>query len=241
VSGQGAAPSGAGRLAGKVCAITGASSGIGAAAARALAGEGAAVVAFARRFPSPPAGALALPPGRVTEVGLDVTDEAAVRACFAALPSLDLLLCAAGVGSFAPIHTAAVADLRAMLEVHIVGTFLCCREALRHMQPQRRGHIVNIGSIAASRAFSDCGGYTAAKAGQLGLTRVLAEEARPYDIRVTAVTLGAVDTPIWDDRPGFDRSRMMRAEDFAGFVVDLVCHPRLAVDEVTVMPPGGAL
>ena len=73
-----------------------------------------------------------------------------------------------------------------MLDVHVIGTFLCAREALRRMQPRRTGHIVVIGSHAAQRSFSACGGYTAAKAGQLGLTRVLAEEARPYDIRVTA-------------------------------------------------------
>jgi 3-oxoacyl-[acyl-carrier protein] reductase len=232
------------RLAGRVCAVTGASSGIGAAAARALAGQGAAVVAFARRFAAPSLAAAApagLPAGAVTEGGLDVTDEAAVRARFAELPRLDVLICAAGVGTFGPVQTAAVADLRAMLEVHVVGTFLCCREALRHMQPQRRGHVINIGSIAASRAFTDCAGYTAAKAGQLGLTRVLTEEARPYDIRVTALSPGAIDTPIWDDRPGFDRSRMMRADDFAALLVDLVCHPTLAIDELTVMPPGGAL
>ena len=74
-----------------------------------------------------------------------------------------------------------------------------------------------IGSHVAHRAFTDCGGYTAAKAGQLGLARVLAEEARPYDIRVTALLPGATDTPIWDERPGFDRTKMMKPEDVAGF------------------------
>lgn len=226
------------RLLGKLAFVTGASSGIGAATARALAREGAAVVGFARRF----SGAPARPDGgAVAEAHLDVTDEDAVRAAFAALPAPDVVVCAAGSGTFAPIHTATVADLRAMLDTHVVGTFVCVREALRRMMPERRGHILAIASISAERAFAECGGYTAAKAGQRGLMRVLAEEARPYDIRVTTVSPGATDTPIWDDRPGFDRTKMLRPDDVAGMIVALIARPAIAVDELTVMPPAGAL
>src|SRR5215468_4886535 len=111
----------------------------------------------------------------------------ATGARFAELPGLDLLVCSAGVGTFGPVIDARAADLRAMLDVHVVGTLLCAREALRRMQPRRAGHIVAIGSHAAHRAFTDCSGYTAAKAGQAGLMRVLAAEARPYDVRVTSL------------------------------------------------------
>ena len=107
--------------------------------------------------------------------------------------------------------------------------------------PARRGHIVNVSSHAANRAFSECGGYTAAKAGQLGLTRVLAEEARPYDVRVTALLPGATDTPIWDERPGFDRNKMMRADELAAIVVELVCRRGVSVEELVITPPAGAL
>jgi NAD(P)-dependent dehydrogenase (short-subunit alcohol dehydrogenase family) len=109
------------------------------------------------------------------------------------------------------------------------------------MQPRKKGHIVAIASVAANKAFTDCSGYTAAKAGQLGLVRVLAEEARPYDVRVTAVLPGATDTPIWDDRPGFDRTKMMKPDDVAGFVVSIVARPSIAVEEVSINPPAGAL
>ncbi len=231
------------RLLGKLAVVTGASSGIGHAVARALAREGAAVVGLARRFAAP---VLARRPdaGQVVEIQLDVTDEAAVRARFAELEhagGVDVLVCSAGVGHFAPLRTAATADLRAMLDVHVLGTFLPAREALRQMQPRRRGHVVAIGSHAALRGFAECGGYTAAKAGQLGLMRVLAEEARPYDVRVTTVMPGATDTPIWDDRPGFDRGKMMKPDDVAGFVVAIVARPAIAVEEVVVTPPAGAL
>ncbi len=227
------------RLLGKFALVTGGSSGIGAACAEALASEGAAVMATGRRFDHSPAGHLAL--GQVVQAGLDVTDEAEVARRFAELPELDLLVCSAGVGTFAPVINASVADLRAMLEVHVVGTLLCAREALRRMQPRRKGHIVIIGSHAAHRAFTDCSGYTAAKAGQLGLARVLAEEARPYDIRVTTLLPGATDTSIWDDRPGFDRTKMMRPEDVASFLVAIVARPGISVEEVTLTPPAGAL
>src|SRR5215475_5157965 len=166
---------------------------------------------------------------------------AEVAARIAELPALDILVCSAGVGTFGPVIRAGAAELRAMLDVHIVGTMLCAREALRRMQPRRAGHIVAIGSHAAHRAFTDCSGYTAAKAGQLGLMRVLAEEARPYNVRVTALLPGATDTPIWDERPGFDRSQMMKPADVAGFLVAIVARPAISVEEVTVTPPAGAL
>ena len=227
------------RLLGKFAIVTGGSSGIGAACAAALAGEGAAVLSTGRRFAPGPVRAPA--PGDIVEAHLDVTDEAEVAARFTELPALDLVVCSAGVGSFGPLAGAGAAELRAMLDVHIVGTMLCARSALGRMQPRRAGHIIAIGSHVAHRAFSDCSGYTAAKAGQLGLMRVLAEEARPYDVRVTAMLPGATDTPIWDDRPGFDRARMMRPADVASFLVELVARPGIAVEEVTLMPPGGAL
>jgi len=227
------------RLVGKLAIVTGGSSGIGAACAQALAAEGAAVVATGRRF----AGGLPrIPgPGEVVAAHLDVTDEAEVAARIAELPALDVLVCSAGVGTFGPVIRAGAAELRAMLDVHVVGTMLCAREALRRMQPRRTGHIVAIGSHAAHRAFTDCSGYTAAKAGQLGLMRVLAEEARPYNVRVTALLPGATDTPIWDDRPGFDRAKMMKPSDVAGFLIEIVARPAISVEEVIVTPPAGAL
>lgn len=227
------------RLLGKFAIVTGGSSGIGLACAQALAAEGAGVVACGRRFAPGPLKVPAL--GEVVEAHLDVTDEAQVNARFAELPELDVVVCSAGTGTFAPILHASVEDLRAMLDVHVVGSLLCGREALRRMQARRRGHIVMIGSHAANHGFTDCSGYTAAKAGQLGLTRVLANEARPYDVRVTALLAGATDTPIWDDRPGFDRSKMMKPSDVASFLIALVARPGISVEEVTVTPPAGVL
>jgi NADP-dependent 3-hydroxy acid dehydrogenase YdfG len=232
------------RLAGLTAVVTGASSGLGAAVARALAGAGAGVVGLARRFAST---AAAPPrPGAVTELGVDVTDEAAVVARLAAIGPIDALVCAAGSARFAPVLDTRVADLRAMLDSHVVGTFVCARAMLAARAgaarpPARPGHIVIVSSVAALRAFPGCAAYSAAKEGQRGLARVLVEEARPLDVRVTALYPGAVDTPLWDARPGFDRGAMMRAERVAELVVEIVARPELAVEELLVMPPAGAL
>ncbi|MBK7539048.1 MAG: SDR family oxidoreductase [Myxococcales bacterium] len=227
------------RLFGRYALVTGGTSGIGGACARAMAREGAAVVAAGRRgLPGPLTAPAA---GQVTTCALDVTDEASVVQRIDEMPALDLLVCAAGVGVFTSILRTTVADLRQLLEVDVVGTFLCAREALRRMAEQRRGHIVVIGSISSQRWFVDCGAYTAAKAGQHGFAKVLAEEARPYNVRVTLVLPGATDTAIWDGRPGFDRDRMMSPDDLAGVIVSAVVRPSVAIEELTVLPPAGAL
>jgi 3-oxoacyl-[acyl-carrier protein] reductase len=227
-------------LDGRRCAVTGASSGIGAAIARALAARGAAVVGLARRFPRPLLD-VPLRDGQIVEVHLDVTDDRAVDARFAEIGDVDALINAAGSGAFGPLVRAGIADLRALLDVHVVGTFACCRAALRSMQVRRSGHIVNLLSIAAVRVLADCGAYGAAKAGQRALSRVLAEEVRASGIRVTDLLVGAVDTPLWDRRPGFDRDRMMRPEYVAGVVADVLGRGGAAVEEITLLPDAGQL
>lgn len=226
-------------LLGRHAVVAGGTSGIGEATARALAREGAAVVACGRRGQPGPLGPLV--GGEVTSCQLDVTDEVAVSARLAEVPELDLLVCAAGVGLFAPISRTEVDDLRRLLEINVVGTFLCARAALRRMSERRRGHIVIVGSIAAQRTFSDCGAYSASKAGQHALAKVLTEEARPSNVRVSLIAPGATDTAIWDGRPGFDREHMMSPDDVAGVIAAVVARGHLAIEELTVLPPAGAL
>ncbi len=227
-------------LRGKVIAVTGASSGIGLSVAETLAHHGAAVVGFARRFiakritRSPEAEA-------ILEVALDVTDEKAVRERFEELGQLDALVLSHGGASFGSASLIEGDELRELLETHVVGSASCVREGLKLMRPNGKGNVIFVGSIATRRAFAGAAAYTAAKMGQLGFARVLTEELRTSGIRVTSLLAGAVDTPIWDDRPGFDRSRMLVPADIAGLVVSVLRRPQMALDEIVVGPPDGAL
>lgn len=218
-----------------MCAVSGASSGVGRAIAAELAARGAAVLGLARRFSGLPAapGAAA-----VHEARCDVTVEAEVKAAFAPLPRIDVLVACAGHGVFGPIDSARVADLRALLEVHVVGTFLCVQAALGRLE-QAGGRVIVIGSTASRYAFPDSAAYTAAKSGQHGLTRCLTSELAPRGIGVTHVSLGAVDTPIWDARPGFDRARMLAPADAARAIVDTLSAA--AVADLELRPPAGNL
>ena len=227
-------------LLGRTCVVTGASSGIGEAIAGGLAARGGAVVGFARRFRRIGAGDKPLA-GQTLEVHLDVTTERAVEQRFGEVGDIDVLVNAAGCGHFGPIARTELSMLRELLEVHVIGTFLCTRAALRSMESRRAGHIVNVLSVAAVRSLSDCGAYTAAKAAQHGLSRVLTEEVRALGIRVTSLQIGAVDTPIWDTRPGFDRSQMMRPDEVADVVADILCRPGVSIDEVVLLPRSGEL
>ena len=227
-------------LRGKVVAVTGASSGIGLAVAETLAHHGAAVVGFARRFTrkrieqSPEAEA-------ILEIHLDVTDEKAVAERLEELGQLDALILSHGGASFQATSLMKSRDLRDLLESHVVGSANCCREALRLMKRTGKGNIVFVSSIATRRTFAEAGAYTAAKMGQLGLARVLTEELRTTGIRVTSLIAGAVNTPLWDDRPGFDRERMLVPSDIAGLVVSVLRRPQMALEEIVVGPPLGAL
>jgi len=176
-----------------------------------------------------------------------VEDEAAVQRAFAEINStfggLDALVHCAGTGSFAPVAEADAAEWSRIVQVNLFGMFLCCREAVRVMQPQGRGQIVNVLSVAAKVTFPGSSAYCASKWGGLALTKSLAEEVRREGIRVTALCPGSIETPFWDEiSHGFDPADMLRAEDVAAairFVLEQ--PPGIHTDELVVMPPKGIL
>jgi NAD(P)-dependent dehydrogenase (short-subunit alcohol dehydrogenase family) len=161
----------------------------------------------------------------------------------AELGRLDVLVTAAGVAAFGPVSAAKPADWDAMLAVNLRAVMVCCRAALGPMIRQRRGTIINIASVAATRALPGAAAYSASKAGVVGFSRTLAEEVRSDGIRVGVLLPGAVDTPLWDSVPGApDRSRMLRPEDVARAAVLMVTlPPGAALEELTLLPAGGIL
>jgi NAD(P)-dependent dehydrogenase (short-subunit alcohol dehydrogenase family) len=130
-----------------------------------------------------------------------------------------------------------------MLAVNLRGAMVSCRAALRPMLAQRRGSLINVASVAASRAIPGGAVYTATKAGIVGFSRVLAEELRSAGIRVGVLAPGAVDTPLWDTISGGpDRARMLRPEDVArAALLMATLPPGATLEELTLLPAGGIL
>jgi NADP-dependent 3-hydroxy acid dehydrogenase YdfG len=182
-------------LAERVGVVTGASAGIGAATARALARNGMAVVLGARR-----ADALAAvrddiraAGGRADAIVTDLRDpaqvDALVDAAVARFGRLDALISNAGVGVLRPIADARVEEWRAVLETNLLGAVLACRAALRHMLPQGRGDLVLMGSAAAEGAWPYFGAYAASKAAVRALARTLRAEVASQGVRVMTVEM----------------------------------------------------
>jgi len=236
-------------LADQVAIVTGAGRGIGRAVALAFAAEGARVVLASRTRAdlAEVAGAIRDGGGTALALPTDVTQDAAVEALVeevaAQLGRIDILVTAAGVAAFGPVAGTKPADWDGMLAVNLRGAMVCCRAVLPVMQRQRRGTMVNVGSIAAKRAIPGGAAYAATKAGLAAFSAVLAEEVRADGIRVGVVVPGAVDTPLWDAIPGGpDRARMLRPADVARAVVLMTSlPPNATLEELTLMPAGGIL
>jgi len=190
-------------LAGKVAVITGASRGIGRATAQLFAAEGAAVVLAARDEAALAANVQAIETegGRALALPTDVADEASVAALFArtaeAFGPVDILVNAAGAVANVPFERMDLATWEGVLGTNLRGTFLCCREAFRAMIPAGGGVIVNFSSLSGVpkvEKFPGLSAYVVSKFGVAGLSEILAVEGRPHNIRVVAVSPGAVDT-----------------------------------------------
>jgi NAD(P)-dependent dehydrogenase (short-subunit alcohol dehydrogenase family) len=184
-------------LAGRVALVTGASSGIGAAAARALAAAGAAVALLARR--REPLEALAAELGEDAGLPLvaDVADSGevddAVAATLARFGRLDAVVNSAGVSIPASLADTDDGTWNAVIDANLSGSFFVARAAAPHMG--EGGSIVNVGSDLSHIGMEMYVAYCASKAGVIGLTRALAVELAPA-IRVNAVCPGPVDTPM---------------------------------------------
>lgn len=188
----------------KIALLTGAGSGVGRAAALALAREGWAVVLAGRRKEQLEETAGMLPVG--TEVLVhptDVTDPVQVEALFAAVKSrfgrLDFLFNNAGVGAPAvPLEDLPFSEWKKVVDTNTTGMFLCLQQAFRIMKDQspRGGRIVNNGSISAYAPRPNSIAYTATKHSVTGLTRAASLDGRKYDIAVGQIDIGNAETPM---------------------------------------------
>jgi NAD(P)-dependent dehydrogenase (short-subunit alcohol dehydrogenase family) len=237
------------RLDGQVALVTGAGRGIGRAVALAFAREGARVVLAARssrelavvqrEIESAGGHALAVP----TDVRQEPAVAALVSRAIADGGRVDCLVTAAGRAAFGPVADTKPEDWDQLMAVNLRGVFLSCRAVLPVMIAQRRGTIINVGSVVTSRTIPGSAAYTTAKYGVLGFSRVLAEEVRSHRIRVGVLSAGATDTPLWDAVPAPpDRALMLRPEQVAAAALLMASLPEGAtLEELTLLPQGGVL
>jgi len=191
-------------LAGRVAVVTGASRGIGAAVAEALAGAGAHVILAARDREAlngvarniVDAGGVAVP------VPTDVSRAADVERLFAAAGQAGTpaaLVCAAGVLKPAPFAETTAEIWEETLAVNLTGTFLCCRVAFTAMVHAGEGRIVTIASLSGvygTEKFPGLAAYNVSKYGVIGLTEAIAVEGKQHGISAICISPGAVDTPM---------------------------------------------
>ena len=193
-----------GSLDGKVVAITGASSGIGAATARRLAAQGAAVVLGARRADRLDALALeiATAGGRATAVPVDVTRaehlERLVEAAVTAYGRLDVLVSNAGIGPISPMTARRRADWDAMIDVNLRGVLHGIDAALPVFEEQGRGHFVTIVSTAGLKIVPTMAVYAATKNAVRTLLEGLRQESTDGTLKTTAISPGYVSTEFAD-------------------------------------------
>ena len=232
------------RLKDRVALVTGGGSGLGAAICRVLAEEGASVVAADVR-----ADAAARVAAEITDAGgvargivLDVADPVQVVEGLGAVCGeggrLDVLVNCAGVDRTEPFESLTVAGWDHVLGVNLRGPFLMSRVAFPVMRRQGGGHIVNIVSTAAKRAWANAAAYHASKWGLLGLSHALHVEGRPHQVKVTAVIAGGMRTPFLLDRfPDLDPATLQEPRDVAEAVAFVLTQPAgTVVPEITVTP-----
>jgi len=187
----------------RIAIITGAGRGIGRATAQCFARQGARVVLFSRTRThlDTVAAEIVQEGGHVLTLAGDVSQEEDVLALFQQVKEtygrLDVLVNCAGIVAVRPFVQMDTTTWDHVLNINLRGTFLCCRESFRLMIPQHQGVIINLSSLSGVKGiekFPGLSAYNVSKSGIAGLTEILAVEGKPHNIRVCAVSPGAVDT-----------------------------------------------
>ena len=240
-------------LAGRVALVSGASSGIGEATARALAMAGAHVALAARRRERLDALAqeLAKSGAQVLVIAADLAQEAENRRIVAETEArfgrLDILVNNAGVMLLAPVDAANPADWRRMLELNVLGLMVSTQAALPGMRARGGGHVVNISSTAGRLPNANISGYSASKFGVFAFSESLRKEVYKDGIRVSVIEPGVVATELRDHIPHAptqkalnawaDSMRQLQPEDIANAVMYCVTQPtHVNVNEILIRP-----
>ncbi len=228
----------------KIVLVTGGGSGLGAATTEVLAASGAAVIAADLRIEPTERLCQSLRDRGLNAraMDLDITNESqveqAVQKILDQYGRLDVLVNNAGTDVTLPVEELTVADWDRVLGVNLRAPFLLSRLILPIMKQQGSGHIVNIASTAAKRAWANASVYHASKWGLLGFSHALHVEARPHGVKVTAVIAGGMKTPFLLDRfPDLDPDLLQDPKAVAETIRYLLMQPAATViPEITVIP-----
>jgi NADP-dependent 3-hydroxy acid dehydrogenase YdfG len=237
---------------GKVVVITGASSGLGEAAARHLAAEGAAVALGARRVDRIEAitEELKARGGKAIAAATDVTDRAQVQAlvdtAVKAFGRVDVMINNAGLMPLSPLEALHVDEWDRMIDVNVKGVLYGIAAALPHFKERKSGHIINVSSVAGHKIFPGGAVYSATKFAVRALSEGLRQEVKDYNIRTTIVSPGAVDTELPDTITDADTAAGMRelyddigipADSFARVVAFAISQPDdVDINEILYRP-----
>ncbi len=243
------------KLDGKVAIITGASSGIGAATAIALAEAGARVAISARRLDrlETLARRITAAGGQAMSIAADVADEAQVREMLSqtqsALGRVDILINNAGVALLGPIDGADTEDWRRMMNLNVMGLMYATHAVLPVMKTQGEGHIVNVSSLAGRIANAGTAVYNASKWAVGAFSEALRKEVYRDNIRVSIVEPGVVATEIYDNITNpqvreqtkayvqSQTGKPLQPEDIAAAIVYAVTQPsHVNVNEILIRP-----
>lgn len=232
------------RLKGKVALITGGGRGLGEAICRVLGESGTIVI------PTDIRGDLAVRVSRDLEksniesmalqldVGNELQAEDVIHQVISKYGRLDILINNAGIDVTLPVDEMSVADWDSIIRVNLRGPFLMSKYVLKIMKRQGGGHIVNVVSTAAKRAWANASAYHASKWGLLGFNHALHVEARKQNIKVIAVISGGMRTPFLLERfPDIDLETLQEPKNVAEIVKFVLMQPEeTVIPEVMVLP-----
>jgi short-subunit dehydrogenase len=237
-------------LNGKVVWLTGSSRGIGENIANKLADKGAILVMSARS-----AALLDNVKKELSSSGIgfiypcDVSSSNDVNNTYNKIlkniGDVDILINNAGVAAFKSINELSLNDFDIMLGTNLRGAFICIKSVLPAMIKKKQGIILNIISVAATKAFTGSSIYSASKAGLLAMSRSMREDLRSHGIKVIDILPGATETELWSSksREKYGK-RMIKPAELANIIVDILeksLDNQLMIEEVVIRPQLGDL